>query len=56
MGACALARYIAVRTGVETGELPELPVPVEFRQVLRDWAVNRVSFVEPAGGQENEIA
>ena len=52
----ALARYIARRAGVEAGELPDLPVPAEFRHVFRDWAANRVNFVEVTEGQVIEIS
>jgi len=38
--------YLDHRAAGGAGELPELPVPVTFRQVLRDWAEKRVSFVE----------
>jgi hypothetical protein len=42
-----------MRTGAEAGELPDLPVPAEFRQVFRDWAAGSVSFVEVTEGQAN---
>ncbi len=52
--------YIARRLTGEAyviGELPDLAVPAEFRQLFRDWAGHRVDFVEftvrePAGSGE----
>jgi hypothetical protein len=49
-----LDRYLATRLAQATEELPDLPVPEQFRQVFRDWAAGRVDFVEfvdaqPAG-------
>jgi len=45
--------YIARRWGAEPeNELPELPVPEEFRQVFRDWADGKVNFVGQAEAGE----
>ena len=41
-----LRRYIRCRLTHDTDELPDLPVPVRFRQTFRDWAEGRVNFVE----------
>jgi hypothetical protein len=34
--------------GRRGNQLPELPVPEEFKQVFRDWAEGKVNFVGPA--------
>jgi NACHT domain len=34
------------RQRLTSAALPDLPVPVQFKQVFRDWAVGRVDFVE----------
>jgi hypothetical protein len=50
----SLLWYIARRLTGEayvTGELPDLAVPAEFRQLFRDWAGQRVDFVEFTGGE-----
>jgi len=48
--AAQLYRYLARRvTGRRLDELPELPVPSEFRSLFRDWAEARVNFVEILG-------
>jgi hypothetical protein len=41
-----LHRFIACRLAHEADELPDLPVPKQFRQVFQDWAAGRVNFVE----------
>ncbi len=41
-----LRSYITQRTGGADYELRDLPVPESLRQVFRDWADNRVNFVE----------
>jgi hypothetical protein len=33
------------------GKLPDLPVPEEFKQVLRDWAEGKTDFIGPAPAQ-----
>jgi hypothetical protein len=42
-----LDSYIERRNG-GLNDLPEVPVPEEFRQVFRDWAEGKVNFVGPA--------
>ncbi len=50
-----LVWYIARRLGGHTAELPDLPVPTEFGQLLRDWADGRIDFVEFHDRQRGEI-
>jgi hypothetical protein len=45
-GMSPLTLYMASRFNGETGELPDLPVPTDFRQVFRDWAACRINFTE----------
>jgi NACHT domain len=45
-----LHRYITRRLTHDADELPDLPVPAQFRQVFRDWAEGRVDFVEFVDG------
>jgi hypothetical protein len=44
--ASVLGRYIIRRSTPGHDELPDLPVPTQFRQLFRDWAQRRVNFVE----------
>jgi hypothetical protein len=46
-----LRRYFTCRLTHDADELPDLPVPAQFRQVFRDWAEGRVNFVELADGE-----
>ncbi len=49
-----LLPYLERRYGVDTDtELPELPVPDEFKQVFRDWTNSRVNFVRDAGDEDS---
>lgn len=48
----SLARYMESRLTGETGELPDLPLPAEFRQLFRDWAAGTVNFVEITQGPD----
>jgi hypothetical protein len=41
-----LLGYLTGRLAEGTAALPDLPVPAQFRQLFRDWAEKRVSFVE----------
>jgi hypothetical protein len=41
-----LCRYIGRRVTGKPSELSDLPVPVQHRKILRDWAEDRVSFIE----------
>ncbi len=46
MDAGLLHFYVACRDLGVQQEKEDLPVPMEFRQVFREWAEERVSFVE----------
>jgi hypothetical protein len=41
-----LYRYITRRLTRQADELPDLPVPFQFRQAFLEWAENRVNFVD----------
>lgn len=45
-----LRRYAARRENRAPESLPDLPVPLEFRQALRDWAKERVNFTQAPEG------
>jgi hypothetical protein len=48
---CSLLPYLQRRhSGDRDAELPDLPVPEEFRQVFRDWAEGLVNFTKPGKG------
>ena len=46
----ALLPYVMKRLEGSPGQLPDLPIPPEFGQVLRDWAEGRVNFVQVGKG------
>ena len=39
-------RYISRRRRGHSDQLPDLPVPAQFRPLFRDWAERHVNFVE----------
>jgi hypothetical protein len=45
-----LAPYLDRRGGTPGADVPDLPVPVEFRQLFRDWADGKVSFTSGVQG------
>jgi len=48
-----LAQYLNRRLIPAADELPDLPIPTEFRKIFRDWAEGRIDFVEFLAGESN---